>query len=226
MTKAPEYIDYYDRDGKLLGTDVRNAVLARQEKQSRELGDTDISVNCVMLFLVNSDNQVYVCKRAHDKAENPNLWDKTLGGHVVSGDSFDKTVKKELDEELSIDAEILENTSDFSDKFTEIDLTKKAIVSRVAKIQNYQSKRITREGDSWNKRMNVGLYVGVYNGEVVFKDGEVEDSKFIALDDLETEIQKNPEIYTNDLLRLIKEHAVLNKVLGYSKKVTEILKNT
>jgi len=83
---------------------------------------------------------------------------------------------------------------------------------------------VTRDGDSWNKRMNVGLYVGVYNGELIFKDGEVEDSKFISLDILETEIQKNPEIYTDDILKLIKEYAIINVILGYSRKVARILK--
>lgn len=227
MSTKSEILDYYDRDGTLLWTDLRTKILAAQEQQSRERGDTDISVDCVMLFLINTDNQVYISKRASNKAENPNLWDKTLGGHVVSGDSFDTTVKKELDEELSIDAEVLKNSADFSERLKNpTDLTQKAIITRVTDIHNYQSKRVTQQGDTWNKRMNVGLYIGFYNGEVSFKDGEVAESKFISLHDLETEIQKNPDMYTDDILKLIKEHAVLNTILVYSKKAMEILNKT
>jgi len=132
MSKLTECIDYYDRDGNLLGTDLRTEVLARQEKESRETGDTNISVNCVMLFLLNTKNQVYVCKRARDKAENPNLWDKTLGGHVQTGFSFDETLKDELNDELTIDVEILENNTDlFEHLKNRVDLTQKAIVSKV-----------------------------------------------------------------------------------------------
>lgn len=71
--------------------------------------------------------------------------------------------------------------------------------------------------------MNVGLYIGVYNGGTKFKDGEVENMELIPLTDLEKEINMNPEIYTDDILKLIKEHTILEAIIGYGQKVRDIL---
>ena len=218
MPTKTEYIDYYDRKWNLLGTDEREIVVAHQEKQARETGDTDIVVECIMLFLFDTNGQVYISKRAN-KRENPYLWDKSVGWHVVSGDCFDKTVAKELDQELGIRADIVADDRAFLESIRDpIELTKKAVIKKIKEIRNYQSKRTTREGDSWNKRMNVALYIGVYNGGTNFKDGEVKDMELVPLTELEEKIRMNPEKYTDDILKLIQEHAVLGILLQYSQK--------
>ncbi len=223
MQEPTEYINYYDREGNLLGTDERKKVLKRQEKESRETGDTTIVVNCIMLFLFDTNGQVYISKRAN-KPENPYLWDKSVGWHVIAGADFDKTVIKELDEELEIEADIVSDDLSLIEHIhNPIELTQKAIIKKIWEITNYTSKRTTREWDSWNKRMNVGLYIGVYNGGTNFKDGEVENIELIPLTDLEKEINMNPEIYTDDILKLIKEYEVLEAIIGYGWKVRDIL---
>ncbi|MBP9779082.1 NUDIX domain-containing protein [Candidatus Gracilibacteria bacterium] len=223
MQKPIEYINYYDREGKLLGTDERKKVLKRQEMESRETGDTNIVVNCIMLFLFDTNGQVYISKRAN-KPENPHLWDKSVGGHVVAGADFDMTVVAELDQELGVRADIVSDDQSLIEHIRNpIELTQKAVIKKIGEITNYKSKRTTREGDSWNKRMNVGLYIGIYNGGTNFKDGEVNNIELIPLTDLEKKINMNPEIYTDDILKLIKEHAVLEAIIGYGRKVRDIL---
>ncbi len=224
MSSKPEYIDYYNLEGELLGTDERKKVLKRQENQSRETGDTDIVVGSVMLLLFDTSGQVYISQRSADKPENPNLWDKSMGGHIVSGDSSDETVKKELDEELGIEASIITDDIVLSEEIKNpITLTQRAIIKKVKELKNYQSKRMTQDGDIWNKRMNVGLYIGIYNGDVKFKDGEVQNLRLIPITELEQEIQKNPDIFTDDILRLIREHAIVDVIMGYARKIWSIV---
>lgn len=223
MQEPIEYINYYNREGNLLGTDERKKVLKRQEMESRETGDTTIVVRCIMLFLFDTNGNIYISKRAN-KEENPFLWDKSVGWHVVAGADFDKTVEDELDQELGIEADIVSDDLSLIEHIhNPIELTQKAVIKKIKEIRNYKSKRTTREWDSWNKRMNVGLYIGVYNGGTNFKDGEVQNIELIPLTDLEKTIKMNPEIYTDDILKLIKEHAVLEAILGYGQKVRTIL---
>lgn len=78
MQEPTEYINYYDREGNHLGTDERKKVLKRQEIESRETGDTNMVVKCIMLFLFDTNGNIYISKRAN-KPENPYLWDKSVG---------------------------------------------------------------------------------------------------------------------------------------------------
>jgi isopentenyldiphosphate isomerase len=49
---------------------------------------------------MNSAGRIYLQKRSKHKAENAGMYDKTVGGHVVAGDSFNMTMVKECAEEL------------------------------------------------------------------------------------------------------------------------------
>jgi isopentenyldiphosphate isomerase len=49
---------------------------------------------------MNSAGRIYLQKRSRIKEENTGMYDKTVGGHIVAGDSANMTVVKECAEEM------------------------------------------------------------------------------------------------------------------------------
>ncbi|MDR2540853.1 MAG: NUDIX domain-containing protein [Candidatus Peribacteria bacterium] len=69
-------------------------------KEYDEKGEITRKVKTIRLFLMTSAGRLYVQKRSKYKDGNAGMYDKTVGGHVVAGDSFNMTVVKECAEEL------------------------------------------------------------------------------------------------------------------------------
>lgn len=57
----------------------------------------------VLIFVVNSKNQILMQKRSKHKKQWPSCWDGTGGGHVDSGEIGLFSVIRELNEELGIE---------------------------------------------------------------------------------------------------------------------------
>ena len=83
-----ELLNLYDASGSVVGARPRNE--AQQE---------GFAAGAVQLLLVGGDGRVLLQKRRADK-ENGGLWDKSVGGHVLAGESFDEALVREANEEL------------------------------------------------------------------------------------------------------------------------------
>jgi 8-oxo-dGTP pyrophosphatase MutT (NUDIX family) len=58
-----------------------------------------LAIGAVNVLLVNARGEVLLQRRPEDK-ENGGRWDKTVGGHVDEGESFDEAAVREAGEEL------------------------------------------------------------------------------------------------------------------------------
>lgn len=83
-----ELLNLYDASGAIVGARPRNA--------TQEPG---FAAGAVQLLLVGPDGRVLLQRRREDK-ENGGLWDKSVGGHVLAGESFDDALVREANEEL------------------------------------------------------------------------------------------------------------------------------
>jgi 8-oxo-dGTP pyrophosphatase MutT (NUDIX family) len=83
-----ESISVFDPEGRVVG-----ALPRAQAKRSR------LAVGAVNVLLVSSKGEVLLQRRAEDK-ENGGRWDKTVGGHVDEGETFDEAAVREAGEEL------------------------------------------------------------------------------------------------------------------------------
>ena len=83
-----ELLNVYDQAGEVVG------VMARGDAKAKGL-----AAGAVQLLLVNPDGLVLLQRRREDK-ENGGLWDKSVGGHVQAGESFDAALIREANEEL------------------------------------------------------------------------------------------------------------------------------
>lgn len=83
-----ELLNVYDARGRVVGARPRREALASGQ-----------AVGAVNALVVSSRGQVLLQRRRTDK-ENGGLWDKSVGGHVSAGESFDACVVREAGEEL------------------------------------------------------------------------------------------------------------------------------
>jgi 8-oxo-dGTP pyrophosphatase MutT (NUDIX family) len=200
----PEIIHAYDGQGNIIRTDERKKLLKEQQEESIRLSKPTFSVAAVFGLYKNSNNQLYVQLRG-DKDENPFLLDKTIGGHIVAGQTPDQSIIKETQEELGALVQIV-SPEDYSSALKKYDTQKTAIIRKLDYIPNLESSRKNRDGSSWLKIWNITLYGGTYNGPVKFVDGEAEGMHLLPIDDVLSMIRDNPEKFTYDLGYLIMKY--------------------
>jgi len=90
-----ELVDVIDEQGNVVAT------VTRQEMRARRLPH-----RCVYILVFNSQGKVFIHLRTPAKDLFPSRWDVTVGGVLASGESFDQAAKRELREELGVDAVI------------------------------------------------------------------------------------------------------------------------
>ena len=56
------------------------------------------------IFVLDSSGQLYVQKRTMTKDIYPGYWSIAFGGHVLSGESYDAAARREILEEVGLDA--------------------------------------------------------------------------------------------------------------------------
>jgi 8-oxo-dGTP pyrophosphatase MutT (NUDIX family) len=83
-----ELLNTYDAFGAVVG--------ARPRGEAQAEG---FAAGAVQLLLCGSDGRILLQRRRDDK-ENGGLWDKSVGGHVQAGESFDDALLREANEEL------------------------------------------------------------------------------------------------------------------------------
>lgn len=88
-----EYWDLYDENRRPLGRII-------ERSQPIPEGCYNLMVyGCIF----NSQGEMLIQQRQHDKKAMPDKWDLTVGGHTLSGENTRETMHRELLEELGID---------------------------------------------------------------------------------------------------------------------------
>lgn len=57
----------------------------------------------VYAFIINNNGEVLLQRRSFNKKQWPNMWDVTVGGHVLAGEFGREALIREIKEELGID---------------------------------------------------------------------------------------------------------------------------
>lgn len=88
-----EIFDIYNRDGEYLG---------KKEKSVCHSPNPGFYHKPVWVWIINSNNEILIQKRAKCKKNFPSLWDMPSAGHVIAGESSIEGAIRETYEELGI----------------------------------------------------------------------------------------------------------------------------
>jgi 8-oxo-dGTP pyrophosphatase MutT (NUDIX family) len=148
-----ERVAVFDGEGRAAGA------LPREEAKL-----SGRAVGAVNVLLVNARGEVLLQRRPEDK-ENGGRWDKTVGGHVDAGESFDAAAVREAGEELFGDASspwvrLLGDEAELARVVAETDLTRQVLFFRAALQLNLRDVRLLPGGAIRNVVYHVASYLG------------------------------------------------------------------
>ena len=91
-----EFFDVFNEKGQFTGK------VASRDKCHKE----GLWHKAVVVFIINSKEQVLLQKRSASKKLWPNMWDITAGGHVLAGEFGFQAIIRECKEELGIELNV------------------------------------------------------------------------------------------------------------------------
>ena len=98
-----EYLDVVDDSDCVIGKATR-----------KEVYEKKLTHRIVHVLVINPINsKIYIQKRADSVSYLPGHYSTSAGGHVLSGESYDQAVARELNEELGIKA-LIKNIASMS----------------------------------------------------------------------------------------------------------------
>ncbi len=136
----------------------------------------------VRIFLFNSKGQLFLQLRTPDRDNFPGLWDQSVGGHVDEGEDNLEAALREAQEEIGLHNVELKEVGTY---YTEDVETGRKL-----------------------KRFNT-LYTTKSDMALIYEPEEVADGKWVTIDELQRDIEHNPDQYTLGLikaLRFYREH--------------------
>ncbi|MBR2175594.1 MAG: NUDIX domain-containing protein [Clostridia bacterium] len=131
-----EQWDLYDKDRIKAGI-----VITRGDSFPNDLYRT-----VVHIALINSEDRMLIQQRQKDKHGWPDLWDISVGGHVISGETSSQGAQRELYEELGIDMDFSSLrpslTVNFNSGFDDIYIIRKDIELSDIRLQKEEMQSV------------------------------------------------------------------------------------
>lgn len=121
------------------------------------------------IFLFDEKGEMLLQRRAKSKYHSGGLWTNTCCSHPRPNESTLDAAKRRLKEEMGIDADV-KKIFDFKYR-AELDMD-----------------LIEHEFDH--------VFFGKYSGAIFLNKEEVEDYKYLSINELKADLEKNPESYT------------------------------
>ncbi len=121
------------------------------------------------IFIFNTKGELLLQKREKSKYHSPGLWTNTCCSHQRKGENLMEAIHRRLKEEMGFDTELKE-------KFT--------FIYRA----EFHNGLTEYELDH--------VFTGAYEGPIKLNPIEVEEYRWISLEELKKELQEIPEAYT------------------------------
>ncbi len=204
MNFPEEMIDYYSYQGELIGSMEKKQLHEKMRKEYFKKGQVSVRHKHVRLILMTSKGRVILQRRSKWKGNNAGLWDKTIGGHVSSGDSYDLTMLKECAEELGIPATVVKNEL-FERTVAKTDLHVLAILTKLTELDNFQANYSVKGKKNWIEPQMTRFYIGYYDGHIKFIDKEACGIQVFTAEELDEELHENPDAFSKDMHYILKK---------------------
>lgn len=152
-------------------------VLGLMEKQQAHING--LLHRAFSVFLFNSKGEMLLQKRAPGKYHSPSQWTNAVCSHPRENETYLEAANRRLKEELGIETEL-------SEKFNFI---YKADVG----------------GGLWEHELD-HVFVGNYEADFKLNQDEVEEVRFISMENLDQEMLKTPENFTEWFKIILEEY--------------------
>lgn len=177
----------------------RDEFYNEQIKAFKETGSPTKAVDIIDVFIFSRKGELLIQKRNFDKNHNPGLLDKSVGGHVRYEDTPDYTVMVETVQELQTPSIVLREHS----LFLKTEKLLRDYLDTVAIIKHHGGEIFNLGKIVGGQRVvianRVHLYFGVYNGRIRPVDSEAKGVLWYSVDDLDKEMKKFPDTFTEDM---------------------------
>jgi isopentenyl-diphosphate Delta-isomerase len=182
MPESPgiELIDVVDSSGNPL-----RMIVPRTEVHRKGLWHRTVHI-----WVLNRKKELLLQKRAQSKETFPGLWDISAAGHISAGDTSKRAALRELEEELGIPAREDELVLLFTIK---------------GHYEDWSRPFIDHEfSDVYLMKADIPI-----NKVKIDKD-EVDEAKYMAVEDLKKELEVRPELY-------VPHHEAYGKLFAFIK---------
>ncbi|PTT71432.1 MULTISPECIES: isopentenyl-diphosphate Delta-isomerase [unclassified Chryseobacterium] len=152
-------------------------VLGLMEKQQAHING--LLHRAFSVFLFNSSGEMLLQKRASGKYHSPLKWTNAVCSHPRSEETYLEGAKRRVKEELGIDVEL-------SEKF------------------NFIYKADVGNG-LWEHELD-HVFTGTFEGEFYLNKDEVEEVRYISLENLNKEISESPDHFTEWFKIILEEY--------------------
>lgn len=147
------------------------------DEQDREIGTMEkieahekaLLHRAFSIFIFNKEGQMMLQRRALDKYHSPGLWTNTCCSHPRPGESLVEATERRIVEEMGFQCEMRE------------------VFSFIYKA-SFDHGLTEHEVDH--------VFIGVYNDEPEINPEEVDDWKWVDVDELDKDMEANPDTYT------------------------------
>ncbi|MCT4612520.1 MAG: NUDIX domain-containing protein [Clostridia bacterium] len=175
-----EYVDILDELGNLTGEKI-------SKKEAHKIG---LWHRSVWIYILNSNNEILLQKRADSKDAFPGVWDLSVAGHVSAGETYEEAAVREISEEIGI----------------EVNPSKLKLIDTIKDV--WQMDGI--DNKEYTNIYFVELDIRV--GDLILQVEEVSEAKFISIDEFDKLVKNRDE-------SLIPSYEEFEKFIAYCNKV-------
>ena len=127
----------------------------------------------ILVFLLNSRDEVYLHKRAEHILVYPGYWSASCTGHVSSGETYFEAARREMKEELGLDCELDALTKFMSPKW-----------------------KIGRKIE-WEF---IAIFETIVKDPQITLSDETQEGKFVSMKEFKKMLAREPEKFTPDTI--------------------------
>ncbi len=166
MSKDGNIVSFDDE--KLILVEPDDTVRGYKDKLACHLGEGDLH-RAFSIFIFNDSNELLLQQRSEEKMLWPLIWSNSCCSHPRKGEETDQATHRRLKEELGIDTNL----------------------KYLFRFQ-YQAKYY----DIGSENELCSVYIGKSNDTVSINPTEIADIKYISIDELNKELETNPDPYS------------------------------
>lgn len=131
------------------------------------------------VLLFNSKGELFLQLRSKNKRVYPDTWTASASGKVGNDESYEKAAKRELKEELGVEASV-------EPLFT--------LLTEVPPLEHKPAP------GAWQ------VFKAVHDGAISIKDDEIQDGKFFPIEKLKDMIETVPERFSPAFMKIFRKY--------------------